>query len=199
MKQKLILIVIFLAIMALLPFTAVKCSFNSNPLTTVTDTADTVIKDDKENILRGLVSALYDDSYCTETIRAITIMLSTNYDVSTFDLNDENIYLPENKLSGSKKEFYGEIKKIVNSNKEFYLSKNNEKLYIPYSDSSNGKTVQNDYLSSVASPWDCFNQDYGKNVACYGVSLSGIDYLCKNGMNAEQALLWYLPDFEINN
>ncbi len=199
MKQKLILISIFFIIMALLPFTIVKCSFYDNYEKNVISSTNISIENEKEKILCGLVSALYVDSYCTETVRAITIILNTNYDVSTFDLNDKSVYLPEDKLSGSIQEFYGEIKKIVNSNKEFYLSKNKEKLYIPYSNTSNGSTAQNKYLCSVASPWDCFNPDFDENIICYGVSLSGIDYLCKNGMNAEEALLWYLPDFEINN
>ncbi len=199
MKQKIIIFSIFFLIMALLPFTVVKCSFYDNSEKTTFSSTNIHIDNEKEKILCGLVSALYIDSYCTETVRAITIILNTNYDISTFDLSDETIYLPEEKLSGSKKEFYGEIKKIVNSNMEFYLTKSNEKLYIPYSNSSNGSTIQNDYLCSVASPWDCFNKGFDKDTACYGVSLSGIDYLCKNGMNAEQALLWYLPDFEINN
>lgn len=198
MKQKLILIGIFLLIMALLPFTVVECSFNKNSTTSITNAPKNDVNK-KENILYGLVSALYNDSYCTETVRAITIILNTNYDLTTFDLTDKNVYLSENELNGSKKEFFEEIKKIVNSNKEFYLYKNKEKLYIPYSDSSNGSTFKNEYLSSVASPWDCFNSSYDENTTCYGVSLNGIDYLCKNGMNAEEALLWYLPDFEINN
>lgn len=198
MKQKLILISIFFLIMALLPFTVLKCSFKDNSEKTVISSANIPVNNDKEKILCGLVSALYIDSYCTETVRAITIILSTNYDVSTFDLNDESIYLPEHKLSGSKREFYGEIEKIVDSNIEFHLSKNNKKLYIPYSNISNGSTVQNEYICSVASPWDCFNSEFDENITCYGVSLNGIDYLCKNGMNAEEALLWYLPDFEIN-
>lgn len=199
MKQKFIFICIFLVIMALLPFTVVKCSFHDNAVSSAIATSDSVVNNDKTKILYGLVAALYDDSYCTETVRAITIILNTNYDISTFDLTDEKIYLPENKLSGSKKEFYGEIKKIVNSNMEFYLSKNGEKLYIPYCVTSNGFTVQDNYLRPVASPWDCFSNDFDENIVCSGVSLNGIDYLCKNGMNAEEALLWYLPDFEINN
>ena len=53
------------------------------------------------------------------------------------------------------------------------------------------------YIHSVASPWDCYQTDFDANAECVGVSLSGIDYLCKNGYSAEEALLWYLPDFEI--
>ncbi|RGS77172.1 hypothetical protein DWX71_07185, partial [Ruminococcus bromii] len=79
-------------------------------------------------------------------------------------------------------------------------AKNSEALFVPYSETSNGTTYKNEnykYIHSVASPWDCYQTDFDANAECVGVSLSGIDYLCKNGCSAEEALLWYLPDFEI--
>ena len=38
---------------------------------------------------------------------------------------------------------------------------------------------------------------FDKNAECAGVSLKGVDYLCRHGFSAEQALLHYLPGFEI--
>lgn len=203
MKQRFIFIGVFLVVMAMLPFTVVKCSFSDLKTNSALASSDTVPLNDKNKIICGLVAALYDDSYCTETIRAITILLSTDYDVDSdsFDLENKEVYVSENYLNGSEKDFYTEIEKIVNSNLEFSILKNGEKLYIPYSKTSNGLTVKGEYeyLCSVASPWDCFEGNFDENTECAGVSLSGIDYLCKNGMNAIQALKWYLPDFEITD
>lgn len=201
MKQRFIFICIFLIIMAMLPFTAVKCSFSDKIANSAIATSDTVIENDNEKILCGLVCAMYDESYCTETIRAITILLNTNYlvDSKSFDLENIDIYIPENELSGSQKDFFGEIKKIVNSNNELYIFKDNQNIYIPYSEISNGRTLENENFISVASPWDCFSDKYDKDIECYGVSINGIDYLCKNGMDAIEALKWYLPDFNIKD
>ena len=79
-------------------------------------------------------------------------------------------------------------------------AKTAKRCLFPYSETSNGTTYKNEnykYIHSVASPWDCYQTDFDANAECVGVSLSGIDYLCKNGCSAEEALLWYLPDFEI--
>ena len=35
--------------------------------------------------------------------------------------------------------------------------------------------------------------------ACVGVSLNGLDWLCRHGLSAEEALLWYLPGMEISS
>ena len=98
------------------------------------------------------------------------------------------------------KDVYSEIRKAAESVKNKTLRKKSEVLFIPFSETSNGTTYKNvnyKYLHSVASPWDCYAENYDENAECVGVSLSGIDYLCKNGCSAEEALLWYLPDFEI--
>lgn len=101
--------------------------------------------------------------------------------------------------SGSIKDVYGEIKKPLRVQKQNAPQKQRS-VVCSYSETSNGTTYKNEnyrYIHSVASPWDCYQTDFDANAECVGVSLSGIDYLCKNGYSAEEALLWYLPDFEI--
>ena len=115
----------------------------------------------------------------------------------SFEAND---FLYEENASGNMKDVYSEIRKAAESGKNKTLRKKSEVLFIPFSETSNGTTYKNvnyKYLHSVASPWDCYAENYDENAECVGVSLSGIDYLCKNGCSAEEALLWYLPDFEI--
>ena len=55
------------------------------------------------------------------------------------------------------------------------------------------------YLTSVASPWDCLSEEYDENLRCVGVSMNGVNYLCAKGYSAEDALLYYLPDFSVSS
>lgn len=204
MKKKIIATVVFLILMAMLPFVAVK--FN-DPQTTAhitTATKDTPSKpiDKKTKILCGLVAANIKDNYCSETLKAIAIIINTNYKISpdSFDLDDTSVCIYEENADSSVKEIYPQIKTSVNSCKELHLTLDKEKQYIPFSKTSSGCTIVDknyDYLTSVASPWDCFQKNYDADIKCCGVSISGVDYLCRNGYSAEEALLWYLPGFEI--
>ena len=179
MKEKLIAVVLLLILTAILPIAVSKCSERSFAKPTVS-TSDTPEKPkDSGEILCALTAGLYKDSYSAETLKAIAILMNTNYRANpdSFKAND---FLYEENASGSIKDVYGEIKKAA--------------------ESANGTTCKNEnykYIHSVASPWDCYQTDFDANAECVGVSLSGIDYLCKNGCSAEEALLWYLPDFKI--
>ncbi len=201
MKGKFAAIVILLFLTAILPLAVSKCSDKSVAKPTVS-TSDTPEKPkDSGEILCALTAGRYKESYSTETLKAIAILMNTDYKVNpdSFETSD---FLYEENASGNTKDVYGEIKKAVESVKNKTLRKEGEALFVPYAETSNGTTYKNEnykYIHSVASPWDCYATNYDKNAECVGVSLSGIDYLCKNGYNAEDALLWYLPDFEISD
>lgn len=202
MKEKIIALILMFILMALLPFAAAKCSDN-NTSTSTMSTADTPKKpaenEDYGKTLCALLAAKYDKSYSTEALKALAIILNTNYKVNPNSFSDED-YLIEENTSGSMKEIYSQIKKAADYAKEKTLCINRKALYIPFSPVSNGATVQSDdysYLQSVASPWDCYCSDFSEDAKCVGVSINGVNYLCKNGATAEDALLWYLPEFEI--
>lgn len=208
MKLKLISIILFLVIMAALPISVVKCNFtnsdsgNSEIKNNVSEPSDSKQINDQKTLLCGLVAAQYDESYCDETIRAIAILMQSDYDAEPqkFHLKNKDIYLSKNEAENSIKEKYSDFEKAVNSVSEIKITKDNKTLYIPFAKISNGQTITDkeyDYLSPVASPWDCFNVNYEPENKCAGVSLCGLDYLCKSGMTAEEALKWYLPEFEI--
>ena len=208
--KKIIAAVILLVLMALLPFAASKCSDTSkrSPIKheAVDDKTDSTSKNTSKSdneILCGLTVAACKKDYCDEAVKAIAILLNTDYSVNpdSFDLNNEDVYIEKEGLDNSGKEFYSRIERIVNSNLELYLTVNNKKVYIPYKKSSCGYTLDSkdcEYIISVASPWDCFSSDYSENSECVGVSLDGVDYLCKNGASAEGALKWYLNSFEVS-
>lgn len=206
MKVKSISLLFMLIFMAVLPFVAAKCTPNITNFHG-TSTADIATKgnktQDKETVLCGLLAAVYDEDYSDETLKAIAIILNTNYkaDKSSFNLNDSKIYISKENADKKIKDNYDKIEKAVNSAKELYITKNKKHLYIPYSICSNGKTFSSDkydYIKGVSSPWDCYSKNFSSNNRCEGVSLDGIDYLCKCGETAEEALSWYLSDFEIN-
>lgn len=201
MKGKFAAIAILLFLTAILPLAVSKCSDKSVAKPTVS-TSDTPEKPkDSGEIMCALTAGRYKESYSTETLKAIAILMNTDYKVNpdSFETSD---FLYEENASGNTKDVYGEIKKAVESVKNKTLRKKGEALFVPYAETSNGTTYKNEnykYIHSVASPWDCYATNYDENAECVGVSLSGIDYLCKNGYSAEDALLWYLPDFEISD
>lgn len=198
---------LLLILMALLPFTAVKCSDgtkNEIKLTssTVNSKSGNNNNADTNEILVGLTAAICNENFSDEAIKAIAILINTDYEVSPdyFDLEDKEIYLSENTLYNSQKEYYSRVEEIVKSMNKKNLTVKNKKVLIPYSQISCGRTLDSEdceYITSVASPWDCFSQSYDENAECIGVSIIGINYLCQSGASAEKALKWYLPEFEI--
>ena len=203
--KKILACSLLLVLMALLPFTAVKCSSDTDKNNLTSSTGKTINDEknsDNNEILVGLTSALCNENFSNEAIKAVAILINTDYKVNPdfFDLENKEVYLMKDELDNSLKEYYSRVEKIVNSIDKKTLTANNENFFIPYSQSSCGYTLASEdceYITSVASPWDCFSQSYDESSQCIGVSIDGIDYLCKNGANAEQALKWYLPEFEI--
>jgi hypothetical protein len=206
--KKILACALLLVLMALLPFTAVKCSTNGskseNTLTSSTGTTKTNTKssDDTNEILVGLTSALCNENFSSDAIKAIAILINTDYIINPeyFDLDDKTVYVSKDELDNSEKEYYLKVENIVKSIDKKTLTVKNKKVFIPYSQLSCGYTLDSgdcEYITSVASPWDCFSQSYNENTECVGVSINGINYLCQNGASAEQALKWYLPEFEI--
>lgn len=206
--KKILACTLLLVLMALLPFTTVKCSTNSNKneskLTSSTGKTnnDTKGSDESNEILVGLTAAICNENFSDEAIKAIAILINTDYEVKPeyFDLENKEVYFSKDGIDNSDKEYYSKIESIVNSMDKKTLSVKNEKVFIPYSKISCGYTLKSEdckYITSVASPWDCFSQEYDENAECIGVSVNGINYLCQNGASAEQALKWYLPEFEI--
>lgn len=211
MKMKVISIILMLALMAILPFAVTKCGtkIESEATMSTADNAkneneitDDSTKSDNDKSVCGLVAALYKSDYSAETIRAIAILLNNDYCLQPdkFDLSNAEVCIYRENADNSIKEIYPQIETIVSSATDLLIYSNEKNVYVPYSPISNGNTVSDensDYIISVASPWDCFSEDYDNKAECSGVSIEGLNYLCKNGMSAEEALNWYLPKCEI--
>lgn len=224
MRIKVIFIIIFLLTMAFLPIIVSKCTATKTTAASVS-TADyaekptdnstensekSTIKPQQESSeskaeltdaeLCGMVAANYDESYCEETLKALAVILYTNYCLAPddYDLKDSRICILESNAENSVKENYNTIKSAVSAVYKKALCSNGKVLYIPFTSSTNGKTSSSSeypYLTAVASPWDSYsNANYDEHC---GVSLNGINYLCNDGYSYAQALQWYLPDFTI--
>ncbi len=224
MRIKVIFIIIFLLTMAFLPIIVSKCTATKTTAASVS-TADyaekptdnstensekSTIKPQQESSeskaeltdaeLCGMVAANYDESYCEETLKALAVILYTNYCLAPDDYNlkDSRICILESNAENSVKENYNTIKSAVSAVYKKALCSNGKVLYIPFTSSTNGKTSSSSeypYLIAVASPWDSYS-NANDDEYC-GVSLNGINYLCNDGYSYAQALQWYLPDFTI--
>ncbi len=224
MRIKVIFIIIFLLTMAFLPIIVSKCTATKTTAASVS-TADyaekptdnstensekSTIKPQQESSeskaeltdaeLCGMVAANYDESYCEETLKALAVILYTNYCLAPddYDLKDSRICILESNAENSVNENYNTIKSAVSAVYKKALCSNGKVLYIPFTSSTNGKTSSSSeypYLTAVASPWDSYS-NANDDEHC-GVSLNGINYLCNDGYSYAQALQWYLPDFTI--
>lgn len=224
MRIKVIFIIIFLLTMAFLPIIVSKCTATKTTAASVS-TADyaekptdnstensekSTIKPPQESSeskaeltdaeLCGMVAANYDESYCEEALKALAVILYTNYCLAPddYDLKDSRICILESNAENSVKENYNTIKSAVSAVYKKALCSNGKVLYIPFTSSTNGKTSSSSeypYLTAVASPWDSYS-NANDDEHC-GVSLNGINYLCNDGYSYAQALQWYLPDFTI--
>lgn len=187
MKKKITAFFCLLLIMGMLPLMVVSLSGKS--IENDGSTADSASDIHKKEKICAYAANMCGNDFCDEALRAALIIARTNY-----------ISGQKEKDNYSDKELYNRTIKIYNSNKEIYLSYKDKATYIPHSFCSNGATVKSEkyeYILSVASPWDRESAEFSNDNKCEGVSMYGINCLCEKGYSAEEALMHYLPYFDI--
>ncbi|MCQ2514427.1 MAG: hypothetical protein MJ089_04975 [Ruminococcus sp.] len=207
MKFKIVTFILTLLLMAAIPLAAtaikqrsiVHTDFLQNGNKEIELNTKESIDNNDNKIICKLVTELTDEIYCDETIKAIAVLINSDYRISPneFDINKST---PSDITTNSDDEYYKKIVKIAEPMLNTYITINGNIEYIPYNKCSNGNTYisdKNNNLVLVASPWDYYSKDFEKDIECIGVSIDGIDYLCKNGYDYKQALKWYLPKYEI--
>lgn len=132
----------------------------------------------------------------TETKKAMLAICKNNY----LYLKAQGVSEFETEISKYSDSFFEELKTLYSEN-EYILLYDNKQVAIPMVPQNGGFTATSDeypYIESVASPWDTFSNNYirGAIYPC-GVSIYGIEYLCRQGLNWQEALMWYLPSFTI--
>ena len=130
-----------------------------------------------------------------QTKLAILSLCANNY---IYNLNEKN-QAEATETSRYSDKLLQELTDIYNSG-IYELRYSGEIVYIPLVTLCPGYTVTSEaypYIQAVASPWDALSDEFtlNKDYNC-GISLYGIEYLCKNTSDAGSALRWYLPDFE---
>lgn len=203
--------VLFLAIVALLPFTAGIKDLNINKQRRSEAGVNTIIspasedeiiynsefsEKEKEIIIAKVMEHITENSH-TETKKAMIAICKNNY-LYLKNQGETNFKTDISKYSD---EFLSELITLFNE-EEYTISYKGRLVAIPMVPQNGGFTSTNDeypYIESVASPWDTFSSSYirGGIYPC-GVSIYGINYLCENGMSYKESLLWYLPGFDIN-
>lgn len=190
MKSKIAAFFCLLVLMALIPAAVVGIS--GNEVKTALSTSDSAVNNSiKKQAVIKIAENICDYDFCDEALKAALIIAYSNYLSGNYDKNSNN---------SSNRELYNRIEQAYNSYNEIYLSYNEKAVYIPCSICSNGATAKNDkysYLCSVASPWDSNCPSYNKDNKCEGVSMYGVNYLCKKGYSAEKSLEYYLPKLKI--
>ena len=196
MKNRVFALLLLLFVMAALPLSVVRCDRGA----LFAATSDSAVSASEEEISRSgdtedkreqavaYAASLCESDFCEEALRAAVILANTNLKAAEkLDFNSDT-------------ELKSKIASIYFSGRE--LSKDSDTFYIPSSPLSGGNTETDSdhpYLCAVASPWDCEDADYNKESTCVGVSMRGVDYLCRHGCSAEEALLHYLPGFSISS
>lgn len=200
MKKKLIVLTLILVLMWSIPlFTTNNMIIKDfkNKFLTVKDSkksADLQLTD--KEIIYCLTAERYKDEYCDEVIKAMSIILYSNYKFKPSDFKLNNKYRDEFIFKYGKKKF----KKMTNAIDNVYgniITYKNKPAYIPcyYKSSGNTKgSKKYPYIKNAASPWDNTKSNHK---VC--VSLNGINQLCKKGYNYKEALGWYLEGVKIVN
>lgn len=184
MKDKIIMACLFFVLMAVLPLGFITNNTRSSPK----KQPDT---DRRGNTFILQAEQFCDNSFCDEAVRALAIIARTNSNSSKKQPSVEN--------DNSNEELYKRLEKYYNEQSPVLCNKG-KPVEIPVCKCTDGSTAASkafDYLSPIASPWDLFSGESEKSHGFAGVSASGIEYLCKNGMKAEEALKWFLPKLEL--
>lgn len=192
MKKKFVCLLLFTLLMVIIPLAAEKKqvidSINLNYSKHKTDNLS------NEEILSGLVCKEFKKEYNEETLKALVIILNSNY---KFNKKKEGYWDKDKFIGKYDEKAYEKVENAVKSAGDLHITYKGKTAYIPYFYKSCGYTTSSKkypYIKTSASPWDM-----AKNSHKVGISLNGINNLCKNGASYKDALGWYLENCKIEN
>ena len=115
----------------------------------------------------GYVSREFKPEYDVETLKAITVILQSNYSAKENSLQKpENTYMDKNdfykKYKNKSDKYYKRIKQAVDDVFNQTIVYRNKEIYIPYRDvlNENCDNSEYTYIKNCATPWDCLNKKY---------------------------------------
>lgn len=198
MKKRFIFMVTILLIMVIIPLFSMenKIKLNENK----TQANNFCSKKD----LYGFVCKNFRQEYDTETIKALAVILQSNYSFNRkYRIKTNDTYMSKNdfyeKYENNAEKYYTKIKNASDSVYKVQIKLNGKNIYIPYNyvlkDNKSNKKYH--YLKNCATPWDCLNTQYKKSDKLYGISLNTLNKLCKNNYSYEEALLYFTKNVDI--
>lgn len=152
-------------------------------------------KEVKSDALTEIVAYNFKEDYCDEGLKAITIILNSNYKAGDKlkRLNKKD-FIKKYKNGAN---YYSKIEKTIKENNGKYITYKGKPARIPYCYISNGKClIDYPYIRKTSSPWDLLSKDYTFD-AKSNVSLNSINTLCKNGLSYKESLSRYLKNIKI--
>lgn len=153
----------------------------------------------KELHITEALAGNFRKKYGNETLKALAIILNTNYKsnpnsfLSKEKRLSRNAFLKKYPKNGEK--YYALITNAVKSTRGKYITYKGKAVYIPYFHLSRGYTLASrkyPYIKTTASPWDCLEKSFKNNQNTTGVSINGINALCQRGLSCTEALNSYL-------
>ncbi len=192
--------IILLIVLSLCPILALLINGEGNINANNAEEKTTAVSISERNVnpddVISLALSLIEKDFCDEGIKSALLIADNNLKFCQKSEKQIN-HIVSDEID---KDLYAKARKLYES-LDVEISYQDELVYIPTASLSKGYTKTSEeypYIKAVASPWDCLHKDFvfNKNYP-EGISMKGIDYLCKNGMSCTEALTWYLPDFEI--
>ncbi len=190
MKKKIIGLLLILAIMASIPLV-----FNNKKLDFKPFFKNKSAHPTKSAVITGIAANNFRKRYSGETLKAIILILNTNYRLNKADKKDYITKSDFIKKYKKGKEYYSKIEKTVNNMKDEFITYHSKPVYIPYFKTSKGYTEKSKkypYLNAVGCPWDKLKKDYKSSNNSLGVSINSLDKICSLGVNYKDAVKRFL-------
>lgn len=183
MKKKICALLVILAIMAAVPTITNLKSYKSAE------------KLSKNEIITGITAYNFRKHYDKETIKAIVLILNTNYNAEKY--NKDEILSKKDFVKKFKKgeTYYSEIEKYVKDMENETITYKNKAVYLPYFKVSKGytdKSKKYPCLKACACPWDTLKKDFKNSENTVGISINSLDKLCKKGLGYREAVMRFL-------
>lgn len=187
MKKKITALLLILAIMAALPLV-----LNLNNIT-INAKKDKNLS--RNEIITGIAAYNFRKHYNKETLKAIILILNTNYTTKKFNKNEIMSKTDFTAKFKKGEEYYSNIEKTVKEMENEYITYNNKAVYIPYFKVSKGYTENSKkypYLKACGCPWDTYKKDFKNSDNTVGISINSLDKLCGKGLSYKKAVEYFL-------
>ena len=190
MKKKFIGILLLIAAMMSIPLITVRNGVDSDVKEVFAESST-----NETQKITELVCANYKDEYCKETIKALAIILNSNYKSSKNKFSDKNFMSKEKFIKKYGEDKYSFLEKTVNELSDKTIIYKKKTVYTPLFYLSDGYVVKSEkypHLKDCACPWDKLNDGFEECGNINGISMNTLNELCKKGTSYKEALNWFI-------